>query len=72
VETNRHDHVDLVTLEEVHRLLADTEFATIDDLKAAGGMASLAPAVDSSRAASPPSGAAPIDSGGQPPLPRRR
>lgn len=72
METNRHDHVDLVTLEEVQRLLADTDFATIDDLKSVGGLGSLAGALDP---AGKPAAAAPVVTsldGNEPPLPRRR
>lgn len=68
MSSKNHDHVDLVTLEEVHRLLNDTEFASADDLQGAGSLSALAGALDAARPSNSP---APIDSSGTP-LPKRR
>jgi hypothetical protein len=66
---DQNQHIDLVTLQEVERLLATTKFATIEDLAGRGGLqpvaASLAPATTRSTT---PRG----DSTGLAPLPRRR
>lgn len=68
---NDHSHdVDLVTLEEVQRLLRDTEFATADDLRASVSPADLARVIDAA-----PAPASPVESAGADaltPLPRRR
>jgi len=58
--------IDLTTLQEVHRLLATTEFASIQDLARRGGLSGLADAGTEMSAAAPGSG------DGQTPLPRRR
>ncbi len=63
---DKHQHIDLDTLAEVHRVLASTEFASIEDLAARGGLGSLG-----TPAATPV--AVPADGGDElSPLPRRR
>lgn len=57
--------IDLTTLQEVHRLLATTEFASIDDL-ARRGLSGFADA------GTEMSSAASGSTDGQTPLPRRR
>jgi hypothetical protein len=66
---DQNHHIDLVTLQEVERLLATTKFATIEDLAGRGGLQPLATAlsVSAPRTASPQG-----DSNGLAPLPRRR
>jgi hypothetical protein len=63
-------HVDLVTLEEVQRLLRDTEFATADDLRASVSPTDLARVVDAAPA--PASRVEPAGADALAPLPRRR
>lgn len=66
---DRHEHVDLVTLEEVHRLLDKTDFASIDELASRAGVNEMAAVLASCRtqtAASPQ-----LESGSTHPLPRR-
>ncbi|MFN8039188.1 MAG: hypothetical protein U0Q07_08265 [Acidimicrobiales bacterium] len=63
---DKHQHIDLDTLAEVHRVLASTEFASIEDLAARGGLGSLA-----GSSAAPVS--VPAEAGDDlSPLPRRR
>jgi hypothetical protein len=65
------DHpIDLVTLEEIERVLAETNFATIEDLIGRGGLEPMAAAL----AAVPPRRSAPASGAGDglAPLPRRR
>jgi hypothetical protein len=65
----QHDqHIDLVTLEDVERLLHETKFATIHDLVGRGGVQPLTAALS----AAPRSAAHPGNSDGLDPLPRRR
>jgi hypothetical protein len=69
---DRNDSIDLRTLEEVRRLLATTDFATIDDLaRRSGEPTQLADALDRVQSGATPS-AASADSTGFTPLPRRR
>ena len=63
--------IDLRTLEEVHRLLAASDFATADDLTRRGGVDHLAAGRHRTRATVPPP-PLPADSGVAAPLPRRR
>lgn len=67
----KHDEIDLTTLREVQRVLASTEFASIDDLAArtGGGAAAL---VEPLRAGARRSTAPAGNSEGLEPLPRRR
>ncbi len=66
---DQNQHIDLVTLAEVERLLATTEFATIEDLAGRGGLRPMAAALaDHEPRRSRPAG----DSTGLAPLPRRR
>jgi hypothetical protein len=62
--------IDLVTLETVHRLLSDTDFASVDDLAAKGGLVDLHGVLESARSAAP--GAVVGRADEQAPLPRRR
>jgi len=64
---DKHQHIDLDTLAEVHRVLASTEFASIEDLAARGGLGSLG-------ATSSAPVSVPADAGADElsPLPRRR
>lgn len=63
---DKHQHIDLDTLAEVHRVLASTEFASIEDLAARGGIGTLA-------AAAPAPVTVPAEAGDDlSPLPRRR
>jgi hypothetical protein len=66
---DQEQHIDLVSLQEVERLLNETRFATIDDLIGRGGVQPLTSAL----AASSPRAASPAgNSDGLAPLPRRR
>ena len=65
---DQDQHIDLVTLQEVERLLATTKFATIEDLAGRGGLQPMAAAL----AAIPRSASPQGDSTGLAPLPRRR
>jgi hypothetical protein len=65
---DQDQHIDLVTLQEVERLLNETKFATIHDLAGRGGLQPLAAAL----AAVPPSSGPAGNSDGLAPLPRRR
>jgi len=66
---DQDQHIDLVTLQEVERLLNETKFATIHDLAGRGGLPPLAAAL----ATTAPRSAAPSGtSDGPAPLPRRR
>ncbi len=69
-----HESIDLTTLEEVHRLLRTTEFATVDDLLDRTDGAELGNAVERMAVPSWPSPAGPANhnSMGLAPLPRRR
>jgi hypothetical protein len=62
-----HETIDVRTLEDVHRLLASTDFATADQLGARAGSA-LATATRPATVASAPN----ASSEGLDPLPRRR
>ena len=64
---DKHEHIDLDTLAEVHRVLASTEFASIEDLAARGGIGSLGTA-----SAAPVSVPAEAGADDLSPLPRRR
>ncbi len=59
------ESIDLTTLEEVHRLLRETDFATIDDVRARYAATGDRPFADASAAL-------PVDPAGASPLPRRR
>ena len=63
---HNHESIDLTTLEEVHRLLRDTEFATIDDVRQRHR-----DTIERSFAGGPAE-AAPADAASMAPLPRRR
>jgi hypothetical protein len=65
---DQDQHIDLVTLQEVERLLNETKFATIHDLAGRGGLQPLAAAM----AALPRTAAPAGNSDGLAPLPRRR
>lgn len=65
---SKHEHLDLPTLEAVHRLLTETEFATAADL--AGRVGSALPSSDAGAAAPPAPAAIALDGGAA--LPRRR
>ena len=67
---HEHQHVDLVTLEEVHELLAKTEFASIHDLAGGVDLVDLAGSLDRTRATVTPN-PPPAAPGTLPPLPRR-
>ena len=71
---DQRSSIDLTTLAEVQRLLASTDFATIDDLAHGGGAIDLGDALEhvrSTSSASPSSGTL-VESTGMTPLPRRR
>ena len=70
----KHESIDLTTLEEVHRLLRTTEFASIGDLLERTDVSQLGTAVERGVAPDAPSAARPtdFDSSGLAPLPRRR
>lgn len=61
---DKHEQIDLDTLAEVHRILSSTEFASIEDVAARGGLSTV------SRAAEP--AVVGDGAGGTAPLPRRR
>lgn len=65
---DQDQHIDLVTLQEVERLLNETKFATIHDLAGRGGLQPLAAALAAAPRSAAPSG----NSDGLAPLPRRR
>ena len=65
---SKHEPIDLTTLEAVHRLLTETEFATAAELAARVGPALTAPGATPPAASVTPS--APAD--GAAALPRRR
>lgn len=65
---DQDQHIDLVTLQEVERLLATTNFATIEDLVGRGGLQPVAAALAATPRSTSPRG----DSTGLAPLPRRR
>ena len=65
---DQNQHIDLVTLQEVERLLATTKFATIQDLAGRG----LQPVAAALAPATPRSTTSRGDSTGLAPLPRRR
>lgn len=67
-----HDSIDLTTLETVHRLLRDTDFATVDDLLTRSGPARLAESIERLPAPSTAPMTANLDSTSPAPLPRRR
>ena len=71
---DQRSSIDLTTLAEVQRLLASTEFASIDDLARRSGVIDLDEGLDRSSAPLPTRAAAatPIDGSGPTPLPRRR
>lgn len=71
---DQRSSIDLTTLAEVQRLLASTEFASIDDLARRSGGIDLGDPTDraSSSLPSRAAPAAPIDASGMAPLPRRR
>lgn len=63
---DKHEHIDLVTLEEVQRLLADTDFASARDIAGTvGDISGLAPV----RRLATSTG---VEAGDHSPLPRRR
>ena len=64
---DKHQQIDLTTLQEVERLLTSTEFASVDDLTSRG-FGDLADIKRSTRPSSSPLVAAE----GTAPLPRRR
>ena len=64
-----HDPIDLTTLREVERLLAETQFASLEDLAKIGGIDQLSTALQ--RGAAPRQEAV-GSSEGLAPLPRRR
>ena len=64
-----HKTIDLRTIEEVQRLLATTDFASIDDLARRTDPDQLGRALDQVR---PAAHDAAVDSAGLAPLPRRR
>jgi len=66
---DQEQHIDLVSLQEVERLLNETRFATIDDLIGRGGLQPLTTALAST---APRSGAPAGNNDGLAPLPRRR
>jgi hypothetical protein len=70
---DQRSSIDLTTLAEVQRLLASTEFASIDDLARRSAVIDLGEGPDRSSAPLPTrvTAAPPIDSSGMP-LPRRR
>lgn len=65
---DQDQHIDLVTLQEVERLLNETKFATIHDLAGRGGLQPLAAALAATPRTPSPAGT----SDGLAPLPRRR
>ena len=65
---DQDQHIDLVTLQEVERLLATTKFASIQDLAGRGGLQPVAAAI----AAIPRRGFPQGDPTRLAPLPRRR
>lgn len=72
---DRHDSIDLRTLEKVQRLLATTDFASIDDLAGrTGGPDRPADAIDlvDAGASASTGPAAGFEPAGPAPLPRRR
>jgi hypothetical protein len=71
---DQRSSIDLTTLAEVQRLLASTEFASIDDLARRNGVIDLDEGLDRSSAPLPTRTAAIplIDGGGPTTLPRRR
>lgn len=66
---DKHEPIDLTTLQEVERLLAETQFATIDDLAKVGGLDQLSTSL---RRGAAPRQEAVGSSEGLAPLPRRR
>ena len=70
---DQRSSIDLTTLAEVQRLLASTEFASIDDLARRSGVIDLDDGIDRSSAPRPTRAAqaTPVDSSGPAPLPRR-
>lgn len=64
---DKHQQIDLTTLQEVERLLTSTEFASVDDL-ASRGFGDLAGVTRSTTTSSTPLATAE----GTAPLPRRR
>ena len=71
---DQRSSIDLTTLAEVQRLLASTEFASIDDLARRSGVIDLDARTDRGSAPLPTRVApdAPVDASGMAPLPRRR
>jgi len=70
---DQRSSIDLTTLAEVQRLLASTEFASIDDLARRSGVIDLDEGRDQGGAPLPTRAAPPtVDSSGPAPLPRRR
>ncbi len=71
---DQRSSIDLTTLAEVQRLLASTEFASIDDLARRSGVIDLGDTADRVGGPLPgrPAPSAPIDAIGLAPLPRRR
>lgn len=67
---DKSQHVDLVTLEEVQRLLRDTTFASAEELSAAVSPSDLERVVERVQASAPPVEPAAADA--LAPLPRRR
>jgi len=65
---DQDQHIDLVTLQDIERLLNETKFATIHDLAGRGGLQPLAAALATAPPRSTPAG----NSDGPAPLPRRR
>ena len=65
---DQEQHIDLVSLQEVERLLNETKFATIHDLAGRGGLQPLAAALATIPRQTHPAG----NSEGLAPLPRRR
>lgn len=66
----KHEHIDLVTLEQVQRLLTDTDFASVQDLASSGALGELSGnlAVRPARTTT----ATKVETSAQSPLPRRR
>lgn len=70
----KHESIDLTTLEEVHRLLRTTEFASIGDLLERTDVTQLGTAIERGTApdAASASRSSEFDGSGLAPLPRRR
>jgi hypothetical protein len=66
---DKHEHIDLTTMRDVERLLAETPFVTLDDLAGVGGLEKLSASLQKGAA---PRQDAVGSSEGLAPLPRRR